>query len=111
MGAGGGKNAGRGGGKNAGGQAGHARVNVNITTEQRTRIRETIVSRHVSPVHVTFSVNVGVRIPHTVRLYALPPEILTIVPEYRGYEYFVTEDGVIVIVDPGTWEIVYVITA
>jgi hypothetical protein len=45
-----------------------------------------------------------------VHVVVLPEEIVRIVPEYRGYEYFLVGDE-IVIVDPRTLEIVAIIPA
>jgi hypothetical protein len=85
-------------------------VNVKVTSEQKTEIRQVIKTQDVQPVeHVTFDVDVGVAIPHTIHLHRLPPRIVKIVPEYESYEYFVLADGRIVIVDPDTYEIVYII--
>ncbi|MDF2620348.1 MAG: hypothetical protein K0S00_3007 [Xanthobacteraceae bacterium] len=85
-------------------------TNVNITSEKRTTIKQTITQTHVGPVRdVNFSVNVGVAIPHTVELHPLPPRVVEIVPQYRNYRYFVLADGRIVIVQPDTYEIVYVV--
>jgi hypothetical protein len=69
---------------------------------------------HVSPApHITFNVRVGAPIPHAHRphLYPLPPYFLTFYPSYRHYEYFMTPDGYIVVVNPRTWRIVAVIPA
>jgi hypothetical protein len=46
-----------------------------------------------------------------VRLEVLPPRIVKIVPEYKGYRFFVLADGRIIIVDPDTLAIVYVLMA
>ncbi|WP_246696648.1 DUF1236 domain-containing protein [Methylobacterium planeticum] len=65
----------------------------------------------VSPVrNVNFRVNVGTAIPRSVTLHALPPSILTLVPAYRGLQFILVEDD-IVIIDPDTFEIVDVIPA
>jgi hypothetical protein len=58
---------------------------------------------------VTFDVDVGTSIPHSVHLHRLPPKIVKIVPEYESYEYFVLADGRIIIVDPDSYEIVYIL--
>ena len=50
----------------------------------------------------------GVRVPRTVSFHPLPPDVVTIYPEWRGYEYFLVNDR-IVVVDPRTLEIVDVI--
>jgi hypothetical protein len=85
-------------------------TNVNITSEKRTTIRQTITQTDVEPIRdVNFSVSVGVAIPQTVELHPLPPRVVEIVPQYRNYRYFVLADGRIVIVQPDTYTIVYVV--
>ena len=58
--------------------------------------------------NVNFSINVGTRVPRSVRLAVLPASVIAIVPEYRSYRYLIVDDRVC-IVDPGTYEIVDVI--
>lgn len=53
----------------------------------------------------------GVVIPATIELYPLPADIVALAPANEGYLYFVLEDGTIVIVEPGTLEVAYVLTA
>jgi hypothetical protein len=84
---------------------------INISAEQRTEVRDIIVESKVEPVDIDVSVSVGVAVPKTVELHPLPPRIIEIVPAYRGYEYFVLADGRIVIVEPDTHEVVYIVTA
>jgi hypothetical protein len=79
---------------------------INISTEQKTEIRNVIVENKVEAVKPTFSVSVGVSVPKTVKLHRLPPKVVEIVPQYRSYEYFVLADNRIVIVEPSTYEIV-----
>lgn len=55
------------------------------------------------------AVNIGVALLRSVHLYPVPAEIVTIVPEYRGYEYILLEDNRVAIVDPGTFEVVEII--
>jgi hypothetical protein len=59
---------------------------------------------------VNFSISVGTRVPRSVHLVALPAAVITLVPQYRGYQYFVANDE-ICIVEPSTYEIVEVIPA
>ena len=54
--------------------------------------------------------SIGVRVPRTVHLMALPEEVVVIVPQYRGFYYFIVGDE-IVIVDRATLEIVAVLPA
>ena len=82
------------------------RTNIRITPVQRTRIRDVVVREHGPRLtHVTFRVGVGARIPRTVRVAVLPPEIVSIAPQWAGYSYFEYGDQ-IVIVDPATFAIV-----
>jgi hypothetical protein len=82
---------------------------VELSQEQRTRVQTTIRQQNVKRVtNVNFAINIGTRIPRTVTLHALPRVVVEIAPYYRGYRYFVVEDH-ICIVDPATYEIVYVI--
>ncbi|CAN7614385.1 DUF1236 domain-containing protein [Neorhizobium sp. LjRoot104] len=82
---------------------------INISSEQRTEVRKILVQNKVEPVDVDVEVNVGVAIPTTVELHPLPPRIVEIVPAYRGYEYFVLADGRIIIVEPSSHKIVYIL--
>jgi hypothetical protein len=57
---------------------------------------------------VEFDVRVGTRVPRTVRFAPLPARIIEIEPAWRGYEYFLVREE-IVVVDPATMEIVAVL--
>ena len=48
-------------------------------------------------------------LPQTIELYPLPPRVVEIVPVYDDYRYFILADGRIVIVEPDTLLIVYII--
>jgi uncharacterized protein DUF1236 len=87
-------------------------VTVNLTPEKRTRIHEVIVKERNAPrvSSPNFKVSVGAEVPRTVRFAALPRTIVEIEPEWRGFEYFMVGDQ-IVIVDPKTMEIVAVLDA
>ena len=88
---------------------GQAGASAKLSTEQRTRITSVIREQHVQPVtHVDFDIRPGIRVPRTVSFHPLPPDVVTIYPEWRGYEYFLVNDR-IVVVDPRTLEIVDVI--
>ncbi|MBH5397138.1 DUF1236 domain-containing protein [Bradyrhizobium sp. CNPSo 4010] len=78
-----------------------------VTTERQVRISETVSrARLAQPErNLNISIRVGETIPPRVRLHRLPPEIISIEPQYRDYEYFATEDDV-VIVEPRTHRIV-----
>ncbi len=86
---------------------------VTLSTEQRTKIHSIIVSERSAPrvAHVDFDVRVGTVVPRgKVKLVSLPSTIVEIEPAWRGYEYFLIGDE-IVVVEPGTLRIVAVIPA
>ena len=87
-----------------------SRAAANISTEQRTKIRTVITEKvKVKPeTNVNFSISVGTRVPRTVHYHPLPAEVISIYPEWRGY-YFILVGSQIVIIEPSTYEIVYVI--
>ena len=97
---------------NANVTTGQAGANAKLSTEQRTKITTVIRNEHVAPVtNIDFSVSVGTRVPRErVSLRALPSEVVTIYPEWRGYEFFLVRDEIIV-VDPRSLEIVAVLPA
>jgi hypothetical protein len=90
---------------------GQAGAGAKLTTEQRTRITTVIRDQHVAPVtNVNFAISVGSRVPREVGFHTLPAEIVTIYPQWRGYEFFLVRNE-IVVVDPRTLEIVAVLEA
>jgi len=93
-------------------RSGSAGANVNLSVEQRSKIHSIIVARSGGPrvAHVDFDVHVGVAVPRTVVLAPVPEDIVVIEPEWRGFEYFLVGDE-IVVVDPATLEIVAVLPA
>lgn len=90
---------------------GQAGAGAKLSTEQRTRITSVIREQHVTAAsNVNFAISVGTRVPREVSFRPLPPEVVTIYPEWRGYEFFLVRDQ-IVVVDPRTLEIVAVLEA
>lgn len=83
---------------------------VQLTEQRRTDVGQALAKERslnrATNVHV--AVNIGARLPRSVRLVAVPASIVAIVPEYRSYSYVVVEDRVC-IVEPRTLEIVEVI--
>ena len=83
---------------------------VQLSEQQRTNVHQTILKEsNVNRINqVNFSINVGTRVPRSVHLVALPASVISLVPQYRSYRYFVANDQVC-IVDPNSYEIVEVI--
>jgi hypothetical protein len=84
--------------------------NVSFSTEQRTKIRETVLKEKNAPrvSKVDFSIREGTVVPRTVRVVEIPDVIVEIHPEWRGYKYFLVNEE-LVVVDPATLRIVAVI--
>ncbi len=81
-----------------------------ISTEQKTRVRAAFGGHRVAPARdIGVAVSVGVVVPRSVHFYPLPADIVTIVPDYSGYEYFMIDESHVAIVDPDTLEVVDII--
>ena len=97
-----------------------------VSEDQHSQIK-TAVARGTSPRVdrrlLNFSVAIGSPVPQSMHVVTLPDEIVRIVPQYRGFDYFVisyrTKDpggadyffvkDELVIIDPQTLEIVAII--
>jgi hypothetical protein len=86
---------------------GQAGAGAKLSGEQRTKITTVIRNQHVAPVT---NVNFSTRVPRDVSFHPLPAEIVTIYPDWRGYE-FILVNGQIVVIDPQSFEIVAVLDA
>jgi len=91
---------------------GSSRTSVQLSQDQRTRIQAAIGKEHAARLSGSehFDIAVGARVPRDVHVAGLPEDIVTIVPEYRGFDYIVVGDNIL-IVDPVTLEIVAIIPA
>ena len=90
---------------------GQAGAGAKLSSEQRTRITTVIRNEHVAPApNVNFSIAVGTRVPREVAIHPLPAEVVTIYPEWRGYEFVMVRDQILVI-DPATLQIVAILAA
>jgi Protein of unknown function (DUF1236) len=90
---------------------GQAGGGVRLSGEQRTRITSVIRDQRVEPLsNANFSITVGARVPRDITFHPLPAEVVTIYPEWRGYEFVRVRDQILVI-NPRTFEIVAVLEA
>jgi hypothetical protein len=80
-------------------QQGQAGGNVTLTSEQRTRIQQTVLAgRNVPRVdNVNFSLSVGTAVPSRVRIVDVPPTLIEIYPQWRGHQYFVVRDEIVIV--------------
>ena len=80
-----------------------------VSEQERARFEERFAAAPPHRVeHFGFRVSVGAAVPRSARLYALPPNVAAVVPQFRGYRYLADRDQ-IVIVEPATFRIVAVI--
>ncbi len=84
---------------------------VDLTSEQRTHIRDSVIDARGAPRvgHVDFDVTVGTVVPRgSIHAVRVPETLVRIDPRWHGYLYFVVEDQV-VIVNPRDMRIVAVL--
>jgi len=89
-----------------------AGANVQLSDQQRSTIRKTVIDSRSAPRigQVDFAVQPGTVIPRGgIHIAPLPRTLARIEPEWRGYRYFVYE-GELVIVNPRDMRIVAVVT-
>jgi hypothetical protein len=87
-----------------------ASATVNLTTQQKTEIHNTIINNHNAPRVQNLNINVGAGsvVPPSVTFAPLPAAIASIEPAWRGLYYFLYGER-IVLVDPKTRRIVAVV--
>jgi hypothetical protein len=92
-------------------QSGGGKANVELNSEQRTKISQTIKTQNVKRVertNINFNISVGTVVPRTYSFYPVPATVIAVVPAWRGYLYLVVGDEMLII-HPRTHEIVAVI--
>jgi peptidoglycan hydrolase-like protein with peptidoglycan-binding domain len=72
---------------------------VNLTQQQRTTIQQTVLAgRNVPRVdNVNFALGVGTVVPTRVRIVDVPPALIEINPAWRGHQYFVVRDEIVIV--------------
>jgi hypothetical protein len=86
---------------------------VSLNSEQKTKIRTTVLhasgAPKVSRSSINFNIRVGTVVPRTVHFVAVPETIVDIHPAWRGYRYFVVDEEIIII-EPSSFKIVAILT-
>jgi hypothetical protein len=96
-------------GKQATPQNVQATGKTNLPHDKAAKVAQTLMASGASSSeNVNVNVSVGTNLPTTVVINPLPMTIVELVPEFRGYDYFVMGDE-IVIVDPATRQVVEII--
>jgi peptidoglycan hydrolase-like protein with peptidoglycan-binding domain len=72
---------------------------VTLNSQQRTRIQQTVLAgRNVPRVNnVNFALSVGTAVPSSVRVVEVPSALIEINPQWRGHQYFVVRDEIIIV--------------
>jgi Protein of unknown function (DUF1236) len=84
-------------------------VSASLNERERTRVSESLSRLNAKPVtNVNFSLSVGTTIPRDVHLQPLPTDVVEVMPQYRGYDFVLVRDD-IVIVEPSSYRIVDVL--
>jgi hypothetical protein len=81
-----------------------------LSSKQRTKITTIIKKQNVNPTHLSISVHVGARVPASVRYHPLPVEVVDVDPRWRGYDFILIGDQVLII-NPHTHLIVAILEA
>ncbi len=76
----------------------NVRVNgdLHLSQEKATRISQALKTSGGRE-NVRVDVRVGGPVPGNMRPMPLPPDVVALVPEYRGYEYFVANDAIVIV--------------
>src|SRR5215469_1181353 len=72
---------------------------VTLNSQQRTRIQQTVLAnRNVPRVNnVNFALSVGTAVPSSLRIVDVPSALIEINPQWRGHQYFVVRDEIIIV--------------
>jgi peptidoglycan hydrolase-like protein with peptidoglycan-binding domain len=70
-----------------------------LTAQQRTRIQQTVLAGSNVPRvnNVNFALSVGTVVPTSVRVIDAAPALIEINPQWRGHQYFVVRDDIIIV--------------
>src|SRR5947207_2537372 len=73
--------------------------NVTLNAQQRTTIRQTVLAGSNVPRvnNVNFALSVGTVVPTSVRFVDVPPALIEINPQWRGHQYFVVRDEIVIV--------------
>lgn len=79
----------------------NAGASASLTTEQKTKIRTTVIESKSAPKvsrsSIKFDIRVGTVVPRTVHYVAVPSTLVEIHPAWRGHMYFVVDNELIIV--------------
>jgi len=80
-------------------------ADLELTTQQRARIYQTVAKQQVRTPPPPMQVSVGADVPPVTELYAMPDNIAAEIPATKVFKYTMVQNQV-VIVDPTTMKVV-----
>ena len=85
---------------------------MSLTTEQKTKIRTTVLQSSSAPKvsrsSINFNISVGTVVPRSVHFVSVPSTLVEIHPEWRSYSYFIVDDEIIII-EPNSFKIIAIL--
>jgi hypothetical protein len=78
---------------------------IQVAPEQRTKIKEYVAQKKMTPVRMSEKVVLGAAVPQDVELISAPGDWGS---AYKDYRFFSSDDHVI-LVDPGTRKVIQII--
>src|SRR5947207_3482835 len=85
---------------------------VNLTPDQKTQIRTSVLQSSSAPKvsrsSINFNISVGTVVPRSIHFVTVPETLVRIHPAWRGYSYFIVDDEII-IVDARTLQIIAIL--
>jgi hypothetical protein len=70
-----------------------------LTTDEKEKIRRVIRSYSIAPPErANFPLRLGAAVPANVDLKPLPPEVASIVPDYKNYSYVLTQGQIAIVI-------------
>ena len=73
---------------------------VNLTTQQRQMIMQSVQGEKGQPAPAGFQPRVGASLPQSMSMRQLPPNVTTQVPAAKGLEYAKLDNNEILLIDP-----------
>ena len=73
------------------------RISASLDTHKRTQLTTAFARVNIRPIErVNFSVSGGVVVPRNIEFRPIPASIVEIVPQYRGYDFFVVREEIVI---------------
>ncbi|MEX2127468.1 MAG: DUF1236 domain-containing protein [Xanthobacteraceae bacterium] len=71
---------------------------VALTVQERNKIRDIILAQAVAQEsRANIKLMVGAKVPESVPLRALPPDVVNIVPKYREFDFVIAADRIVIV--------------